>query len=164
MKILCLHGAYGSAKVGELSTQRLAFGRNSNGSCSLQAFRTQLDPFVTKLEKTGDVDFKFVNGQFPVNPPEGFGDYFGPPPYYRNIDFDGVDGLAKLVNNLRDNTEGESYEDTLRSLLKSDNAIPGEGTINKTFSRIKQYLDEDPEINVSVKRNDCSRTSHWHSI
>ncbi|TQV99629.1 hypothetical protein V2A60_005088 [Cordyceps javanica] len=124
MRILCLHGAYGSAK----------------------AFRTQLDPFVSKLEKAGDVSFKFVDGQFPVNPPEGFGDYFGPPPYYRNIDFDGVDGLAKLVNNLRANTEGESYEDTLRSLLKGDGAIPGKETIGKTFDRIKQYLDEDPEI------------------
>ncbi|KGQ12280.1 hypothetical protein BBAD15_g1975 [Beauveria bassiana D1-5] len=128
MKILCLHGAYGSAK----------------------AFRTQLDPFVSKLEKAGDVAFKFVDGQFPVNPPEGFGDYFGPPPYYRNIDFDGVDGLARLVNTLRANTEGESYEDTLRALLKGDGAIPGEETIAKTFDRITQYLDEDAEIDYGI--------------
>ncbi|ATY60575.1 DUF341 family [Cordyceps militaris] len=125
MKILCLHGAYGSAK----------------------AFRTQLDPFVSKLENTGNISFKFVDGQFPVDPPEGFGDYFGPPPYYRNIDFDGVDGLAKLVNNLRAITDGESYEDTLRSLLQGDDSsVPGEETIGRTFARIKQYLDEDAEI------------------
>lgn len=115
---------------------------------SCQAFRTQLDPFVAKLEKLGKAEFKFVDGQFPIKPPDGFEDYFGPAPWYRNIEFDGIDGLAKMVDKLRTMTDGESYEDTLRSLLGSGDMPFEQGTLQRTLDRIKQYLDEDPEIQV----------------
>lgn len=120
----------------------------SNRHFTCQAFRTQLDPFVAKLEKVGKVEFKFVDGQFPVKPPDGFEDYFGPAPWYRNIEFDGIDGLAKMVDKLRTHTDGESYEDTLRSLLGSGDMPFELGTLQRTMDRIKQYLDEDPEIEV----------------
>ncbi|KAJ3495661.1 hypothetical protein NLG97_g3237 [Lecanicillium saksenae] len=124
MKVLCLHGSYGSAK----------------------AFRTQLDPFVSKIEVSGDGSFKFVDGQFAVEPPEGFTDYFGPPPHYRNIDFDGIDGLGKMIDTLRDNMDNGSNEDTLRHLLEGGDFTNNAGHVVKTFARIKQLLDEDLEI------------------
>ncbi|KAJ6789135.1 hypothetical protein PWT90_01527 [Aphanocladium album] len=126
MKVLCLHGSYGSAK----------------------AFRTQLDPFVSKIELSGDGSFTFVDGQFPVVPPEGFVDYFGPPPHYRNIDFDGIDGLAKIIDNLRDVSEAETYEDTLRGLMKHQELPKTTDHILKTFVRIKEHLDADPDIDA----------------
>ncbi|KAJ6787271.1 hypothetical protein PWT90_05864 [Aphanocladium album] len=123
MKILCLHGAYGSAR----------------------AFRTQLHPFINELEQS-QFEFKFVDGQFETEPPEGFHDYFGPAPWFRNIDHDGVNNLNDMVEKLRTHTVGESYEESLRSLMKKSDGFVFNSLLEKTLCRIEQYLDEDPEI------------------
>ena len=93
-----------------------------------------------------------MDGQFPTETPPGFEGYFGPPPWYRNINFDGINSLGAFVDNLRSNENGETYEDTFRNLMANDNSMLSETkSIDMTMEWIKRYLDEDPEIEVRTE-------------
>ncbi|KAH6631104.1 serine hydrolase FSH [Chaetomium sp. MPI-SDFR-AT-0129] len=87
MKFLCLPGTFGSAVN----------------------FESQLQPLVFRLKEHGIAQFTFTQGQHKATPPPGFERYFGLPPNYRFIGFDGLHG------NIRNLTVGEGYhEDTMR--------------------------------------------------
>ncbi|KAK2861321.1 hypothetical protein FQN49_004325 [Arthroderma sp. PD_2] len=124
MKILCIHGSYGSAS----------------------AFRTQLEPFLAQVEKPGEIEFKFIDGLYPATPPEGFQDYYGPPPHYLNVQYDGTAAFEALQLNLRTIKSGENFEDTVRELIRIDATVISKENFMKTLNYIEQFLVEDPEI------------------
>ncbi|KAF3065509.1 hypothetical protein CFAM422_009754 [Trichoderma lentiforme] len=122
MKVLCLHGAFGSA---------------SN-------FKIQLGIFTDAAQRP-DVEFKWVNGFTEATPPAGFDDYFGAPPLYRFMDVDGVSELEQIIARIRDLPQGESPEETMRKLIadKEQFTTPA---VTMALDRLLQLLDEDPEI------------------
>ncbi|KAK2757089.1 hypothetical protein FQN54_005058 [Arachnomyces sp. PD_36] len=124
MKILCIHGSYGSAS----------------------AFRTQLEPFVARIEKPGEIDFKFIDGLHPATPPEGFQEYYGPGPHFLNVEYDGTAALETLQLNLRANKPGQSYEERVKELVKNDATMISKENYMRTFNHIEKFLVEDPEI------------------
>lgn len=148
MKILCLHGAYGSAKVSTAASEATHTSVKANQAAFHQNFRTQLEPFVAKLESPGKLEFVFVDGQYDATPPKGFGDYFGKGQLYRNIDHDGVKSLDSLMDALRTTSDGESYEDTLRSLISGGGIENGYNRLMQTMDHVKKIIDEDPDIQV----------------
>ncbi|RFU78581.1 ef-hand calcium-binding domain-containing [Trichoderma arundinaceum] len=125
MKILCLHGAFGSA---------------SN-------FKVQLGIFTDAVTRPG-VEFKWINGFTKATPPPGFDDYFGAPPLFRFMDYDGVSELEQMVVKIRDMPQGSSPEETMRKLVASVEqfAVPA---VTGAMSQLVQILDEDPEIDAS---------------
>ncbi|PNP52389.1 hypothetical protein THARTR1_06993 [Trichoderma harzianum] len=122
MKVLCLHGAFGSA---------------SN-------FQVQLGIFTDAAQRPG-VEFKWINGFTEATPPDGFDDYFGAPPLYRFMDVDGVSELEQMIVRIRDLPQGESPEETMRRLIadKEQFTTPA---VTMALNQLLQLLDEDPEI------------------
>ncbi|KAH0531443.1 hypothetical protein TsFJ059_000272 [Trichoderma semiorbis] len=122
MKVLCLHGAFGSAST----------------------FKVQLGIFTDAAQRTG-VEFKWINGFTEAIPPAGFNDYFGAPPLYRFMDVDGTSELEKIIVRIRDLPQGESPEETMRKLIadKEQFTTPA---VTLALDRLLQLLDEDPEI------------------
>ncbi|KAK4121886.1 hypothetical protein N657DRAFT_691850 [Parathielavia appendiculata] len=117
MKFLCLPGAFGSAVK----------------------FEIQLQPLVSRLEKHGIAQFTFTQGQHKATPPPGFERFFGLPPLYRFIDFDG------LHKDMRNFPMGEGHEDTIRLLANKADRCPWahvEDAINCVF----QTMEADPDI------------------
>ncbi|TAQ85427.1 hypothetical protein B7494_g6245 [Chlorociboria aeruginascens] len=94
MKFLCLPGAFGSAK----------------------SFEVQLAPFCKELVSDGTASFYFTQGTVPCTPPLAFTDYYGPPPHYRFIEFDGIKG-HDILDRLRDFPDGVNPEDVMRELM-----------------------------------------------
>ncbi|KAF7556679.1 hypothetical protein G7Z17_g1247 [Cylindrodendrum hubeiense] len=123
MTILCLHGAFGSA----------------------ENFKVQLGRFTETIEKSGSVNFKWIDGGHDAKPPAGFDNYFGQPPLYRFIDFDGIEEMDDMMNKIRDFPEGMSAEDTIRSLVGDKEMYTGPA-VRSTLNRIFEILDEDPTI------------------
>ncbi|RFU26057.1 hypothetical protein B7463_g10268, partial [Scytalidium lignicola] len=106
MKFLCLHGSYGSATN----------------------FQVQLAPFVEAVNRSCDAQFKWAQGAHPATPPPGFEDYFGVPPLYRFVDFDGISGFNDI-------------------LLKIHGQEPyPERSIRNAINDIFKIIDADPEI------------------
>ncbi|KAL7928958.1 serine hydrolase FSH [Trichoderma chlorosporum] len=122
MKVLCLHGAFGSA---------------SN-------FKVQLGIFTDAAQRPG-VEFKWIDGFTKATPPSGFDDYFGAPPLYRFMDIDGMSELEQMIVKIRDIPQGASPEDTMRKLIadKEQFTTPA---VTIALGRLLQLLDEDPEI------------------
>ncbi|RMD41926.1 hypothetical protein DV735_g3243, partial [Chaetothyriales sp. CBS 134920] len=123
MKILCLHGAYGSA---------------SN-------FQIQLSPFIDALKKEEPVQFKWINGDNTATPPKGFENYFGKPPLYRHFRYDGMSELDDILTKLRDLQQGEAAEDTMRKLIGNHESFHGPAVL-ETIESLLKIVDEDPEI------------------
>ncbi|KAK3172948.1 hypothetical protein OEA41_006274 [Lepraria neglecta] len=123
MKILCLHGSYGSA---------------SN-------FKAQLSPFVDAIEKLGSVQFKWINGGHGATPPSGFATYFGTPPLYRFINYDGISGLDDMLTRIRELPEGMTAEDTIRRMVGREEMF-SRPAVKSALDRLFEILDEDPEI------------------
>lgn len=117
---------------------------------SIQHFQVQLNPFISIVEKPGKVDFKWVDGANTATPPAGFESYFGNPPLYRHIDFDGMHGLENMVDKVRDLPEGMTAEDTMRALVGDEEEFYSAPAVNKAIRRLFELVDEDPEIDVSV--------------
>jgi hypothetical protein len=78
------------------------------------------------------VTFFFTQGENECIPPPGFLDYFGPPPHYRFIEYDGVQ-QNDVLERVRDFPEGEVAEDVLRELMPD-----GMGDIHKS---VRNALD-----------------------
>lgn len=93
----------------------------------------------------------FVNGEHVADPPKGFELYFGNPPLYRNIDFDGTGKLDAAMDRLREiSSDGECYEDAMRELMPEDeNTYTAKAVLN-TIDHIFRLLKQDPEIKVFV--------------
>lgn len=118
MRFLCLPGAYGSA----------------------DKFQVQLAPILKELTDDGTATFYFTHGPCKVEPPEGFEEFFGEPPYYRFIEPD--EEAAKMQDNdvlsrIRDFPRGETAEDTMRELM-----TVGVATSHRSTSRAIKYLSE----------------------
>ncbi|KAM0519095.1 hypothetical protein ACHAPE_004091 [Trichoderma viride] len=126
MKVLCLHGAFGSA---------------SN-------FKVQLGVFTEATTRPG-VEFKWINGFTKATPPPGFDDYFGAPPLYRFMDIDGVSELEQMIVKIRDMSQGSSPEDTMRKLVANKEQFAAPAVID-SMARLLQLLDDDPEIDSAI--------------
>ncbi|RYP44956.1 hypothetical protein DL768_008641 [Monosporascus sp. mg162] len=120
MTILCLHGSYGSASV-------------------------QLAPFIDAMEKSSRVKFRWIDGSHRAVPPPGFENYFGQPPLYRFVAFDGVEALDDVLSRIRELPQGITPEDTIRSLVKEQQPYSPR-TLQSALDRLFQIMDEDPEI------------------
>ncbi len=76
-------------------------------------------PIVDELED-GTATFHFIQGPCKAYPPDGFKDFFGPPPYFRFIEPD--DATEKtadddILTRIRDFPDCETPEETMRELL-----------------------------------------------
>ncbi|KAI5459310.1 serine hydrolase FSH [Mariannaea sp. PMI_226] len=123
MKVLCLHGSFGSA---------------SN-------FKAQLGPFIDKIEQNGSMKFKWINGGHSAIPPKGFEHYFGHPPLYRHIDFEGISELDDMIDKIRDMPSGMTAEDTIRKLI-GEAQMHEAGPVQTALDNLQQILEDDPEI------------------
>ncbi|UKZ60967.1 uncharacterized protein TrAtP1_002240 [Trichoderma atroviride] len=135
MKVLCLHGAFGSA---------------SN-------FKVQLGIFTDATTRTG-VEFKWINGFTKATPPPGFDDYFGAPPLYRFMDIDGMSELEQLIVKIRDMPQGSSPEDTMRKLVANKEQFAAPAVID-SMNRLLQLLDDDPEIDSILGYSEGATTA-----
>ena len=108
----------------------------------------QLGPFVDRMEKPGAVDFKWIDGGHTATPPEGFETYFGAPPLFRFINFDGIEGMDDMLVKVRHVPEGLSAEDTMRQLIGEQDVFSGPAVMS-TVDRLLAMLDEDHEIEVN---------------
>ncbi len=113
----------------------------------MQNFQIQLGPFIEELEKTTDNSFLWIDGTQETKPPTGFEDYFGAPPLYRHMEFDGISSLDDMLTKIRDFPEGMSAEDTMRQLLQEAEAFSNKAVLN-CMDRLMKIIDEDPEIEV----------------
>ncbi|KAK5999128.1 hypothetical protein PT974_01517 [Cladobotryum mycophilum] len=123
MKVLCLHGAFGNA---------------SN-------FQVQLGPFIGTIEKNSKVEFKWINGFTNATPPEGFENYFGNPPLYRFMGYDGISKLDETIVKMRELVQESTPEDTMRTLLAEQDTVAAPA-VKSAISKLIKMLDEDPEI------------------
>lgn len=142
MKLLCLHGAYGSGTVSSLPHMITMNAPNSS-----QKFKTQLSPFIAEVTKSNANQFEWVDGGYEAVPPPGFEAYFGAPPWRRFANFDGVKTLDSMVEKIRDFPEGLSAEDTMRRLTGGNDFGLGAG-LQGSLERLFEIIDADPEIDV----------------
>ncbi|KAK4498332.1 hypothetical protein PRZ48_010990 [Zasmidium cellare] len=145
MKILCLHGAYGSAVVLLSSLFRLWY----TPADFQQNFQVQLAPFVTKIENSRDIEFKWIDGGHLATPPPEYETYFGGAPLYRHIEFDGVSKLDDILSKIRNFSKGYSSDDAIRKLV-GEQAVMGERAVLTTIARLLKLLDDDPEIECGI--------------
>jgi hypothetical protein len=96
------------------------------------------------------VEFKWINGFTKATPPPGFDNYFGAPPLFRFIDFDGISELEQMIVKIRDMPQGSSPEETMRKLVASAEQFTTPA-VTLAMSRLMKILDEDPEIDVSFE-------------
>lgn len=123
MKVLCLHGAFGSA---------------SN-------FKVQLRPFLNAVEPLGGIEFKWINGGHSVVPPPGFETFFGSAPHYRFVDFDGISEMDDMLSKIRDMPQKSTPEDTIRKLI-GDMESFGAHAVRSTLDRLFEILEQNPDI------------------
>lgn len=93
------------------------------------------------------MDFKWIEGAHPTTPPDNFANYFGPPPWLRHFQYDGVSALDAMITKIRDFPAGLSPEDTIRRLV-SEESLSTKQAVRETLDRMVQILDEDPSIDV----------------
>jgi hypothetical protein len=103
---------------------------------------------VSIIEKTNSGQFKWIDGGHHAQPPEGFDSYFGPPPWKRFINFDGVGALDDMMDKIREFPDGVSAEDAIRELTGGA-AVYNASAIREALDRLFKIIDEDPEIDVS---------------
>ncbi|ERT01098.1 hypothetical protein SPBR_03073 [Sporothrix brasiliensis 5110] len=124
MKFLCLPGAYGSA----------------------DKFQVQLAPIVKELTEDGTAIFHFIEGPCVAEPPKGFEDYFGNPPYFRFIEPDEVGKTDDddVLSRIRDFPDCETPEDTMRELMKEGVATTHKSTDNALKFLLKIMKERGP--------------------
>ena len=163
MKVLCLHGSYGSASVSQtLEHKAFQFRGEPSFLCRVQNFQAQLRPFIDAVEQPGSVEFKWINGGHAAVPPAGFDNYFGAPPLYRFVDFDGITGLDDMLSKIRHLPKGATPEDTMRRLVGEQQPFTARA-VKCTLDRLFKVLEDDPEIDVSVVpcRLYCDILTSW---
>lgn len=115
----------------------------------LQNFKIQLGPFTDVVQSSGSGSFKWIDGGYKAVPPPGFDDYFGAPPLFRFMDYDGVTGLDDMMVKIRDFPKGLTPEDTIRKLLGEDELFPADA-VHDALNRLHEIIDQDPEIDVCL--------------
>lgn len=93
-----------------------------------------------------------------MKPPKGFEDYFGAPPYYRFLDFQGEhDMYDQTLEKIREFPEGSSAEDTMRRMTVGGELANGK-VLQAAMTQLLRVIEEDPEIEVSREMDDgCMR-------
>lgn len=109
----------------------------------------QVGTLVDAVEKAGPIEFKWLGGAHATTPPEDFKSYFGPPPWLRYFEYDGVSALDAMITKIRNFPAGLSPEDTIRKLL-SEESMSTKQAVRTTVDRMIQVLDEDPSIDVRL--------------
>ncbi|BCR93086.1 uncharacterized protein AKAW2_10132S [Aspergillus luchuensis] len=124
MTIICLHGGYGSA----------------------EQFQIQLKPLTTAMQSAcPDISFHFIDGGYPVTPPQGYADLFGQPPHYRFIEYDETrrsDDLLGRVNRL---SRGSTVEDTMQ-FLNQESEVMSADSVRGMMAKLFAILEENPDI------------------
>ena len=98
------------------------------------------DPICRELESDNSASFYFTQGSNECKPPPGFLDYFGPPPHYRFIDYDGIE-RNDVLERVRDFPEGEVAEDVLRELMPKGTEDVRE-SVRIALDKIYKTMDE----------------------
>lgn len=114
-----------------------------------QKFQVQLGPFIEAIETSSSVAFKWIDGGHTATPPTGFEHYFGQPPLYRFINFDGINAFDDALNKIRTMPAGQTAEDTMRNLMGDQELFAGK-SVKVTMDRLFEIIDNDPEITVSL--------------
>lgn len=109
----------------------------------------QVGTLVDAIEKAGPIEFKWLEGAHATTPPENFESYFGPPPWLRHFEYDGVSALDTMITKIRDFPAGLSAEDTIRRLV-SEESMSSKQAVMATMDRMIKVLDEDPSIDVRL--------------
>lgn len=115
-----------------------------------QRFKIQLQPFTDAIERGGNIEFRWISGSHSATPPKGFEDYFGPPPLYRFIGYDGMSAMDDVLNKIRDLPQGLTAEDTIRKLVGEHQPFTPDA-IMATMDELIQTIDDDPEIDVRAE-------------
>lgn len=110
----------------------------------------QVGTLVDAVEKTGPIEFKWTEGAHATTPPENFASYFGPPPWLRHFEYDGVSALDSMITKVRDFPAGLSAEDTIRRLVSKE-SMSSKQAVRETMDRMIKVLDEDPSIDVRLQ-------------
>ena len=113
----------------------------------------QLRPFLKSVAHIEDLEFVWTTGAHPAIPPEGFETYFGTDKLFRHVDFDGTTALDDIMFKLGDVPRGQTVEESMRML--AIDAMYSTNNINSTIDRLFRIIDEDPDIVVSDRRNNC---------
>lgn len=100
-------------------------------------------PLIQELEADKSASFHFIQGPYEVDPPPGYEDFFGGPPYYRFIvpsdqDVDTTD----VIERIRDFPQLETPEMTMRELMTY-----GVAKTDDSARRTLEYLYEVMEQN-----------------
>ncbi|KAF9873040.1 hypothetical protein CkaCkLH20_09550 [Colletotrichum karsti] len=123
MKILCLHGAYGSA----------------------HNFKAQLSPFANRMESLGLATFRYAEGAHLVDAPEGHENYFGAPPLYRFLSLREMRSLRPET--ITEIQKGLNPEDTMRNTLSAGAAFPAV-SYQDALESVFEVLDREGDIDA----------------
>lgn len=106
-------------------------------------------PFVSVIEKPGEIDFKWIDGAHNAYPPKGFENYFGAPPHYRFVNFDGIRAMDDTLEKIREMPDGLSAEESMRMLIGEEETYTAPAVLS-TLGQLLELIDADPEIEVSL--------------
>jgi Serine hydrolase (FSH1) len=122
----------------------IPFYSRANRSIQFQQnFKIQLGPLTQELEKSGVAQFVYSQGQYEVEPPPGWEDYFGDRPLYRFFDISRGDVFATL-RKFRFIPRGLRPENVMR-LLEGVDWDPK--VLRDALNGVSHMIAADPEIN-----------------
>ncbi|KAJ6086798.1 hypothetical protein N7467_005712 [Penicillium canescens] len=122
MRFLCLHGSLSSGST----------------------FDAQLGPLQQNLAADNAASFYFINAQLYGKAPEGNEGFFGPPPHYRWLDYQGVEteALHQSVRGARGNSDAPA-EELLSEMIPVDITWANHKDI---MEYLDKKLEENPDI------------------
>ncbi|KAJ5306744.1 hypothetical protein PENANT_c003G01139 [Penicillium antarcticum] len=122
MRFLCLHGSVSSS----------------------DKLDTMLAPLQQNLKADNSASFDFINATIPASAPEELMGFFGPPPHYRWLDYDGIE-TAQLHDSVR--TAHENADLPAEELLRSKVPCEFVWTNHKDLmDQIDKHLEANPDI------------------
>jgi len=99
-------------------------------------------PIVNELESDDTVEFHFIHGFHPAQPPPGFEEFFGGPPFFRWLEEskrpDTIDGLERI----RDFPAGASPEDTIRLFNPMGPSDELAATAGEALEKLKEIVKQ----------------------
>ncbi|MCJ1303564.1 hypothetical protein MMC08_006374 [Hypocenomyce scalaris] len=97
---------------------------------------------MQNLESDGTASFHFTNGAYEVNPPPGFGDWFGGPPHTRFLRYEGEETATDLLAGLRDFPDMELAEETMRELFSNEH-LPSRQNMRAMLDGLQRVMEEE---------------------
>ena len=102
-----------------------------------------LVPIVHDLEQDGTADFRFVQGTHEMTVPQGYEEYFGPPPHYSYC-ADLSLGDLELLGVDQDSVEfGDTPEETMRNFQESGKVDVYKEDCMQDMDRLYKILDSE---------------------